>query len=319
VTADIVDERTQFYEAALADTAAARAAVQKANAGLSEAQAKLEAAQADVDLKSTLVDVARKDCDLAKAMRSFATITSPFDGVVTRRNVDPGSFVQNAATAHTEPMLTVARTDIVTVYMKVPDNYAPYVTSKTEAELQIGVLPGLKIRSRVTRFSHSLKNPENDRTMRVEVDLFNGTTEEYKQLEARAKATRYDSLKEHKLPAIPSVEGKQATALNERLLQGMFGKMRLILRDFDNAWLLPSSALVHQGGRSFVFLVKDGKAVRVAVDVTLDDGRMAKAALLQKIDGQEVERELSGQEEVVYSNQGELTDGQAVKTVQSDW
>jgi multidrug efflux pump subunit AcrA (membrane-fusion protein) len=319
VTKDIVDERTQYYEAAIADTAAARASVQKANAGLSEAQAKLDAAQADVDLKSALVEVARKDYDRARATLSFATITSRFDGVITRRNVDPGSFVQNAATAHTEPMLTVARTDIMTVYMKVPDNYAPYVTQNTDAEIEIGVLHGLKIRSKVTRFSHSLKNPEHDRTMRVEVDVFNGTAAEYEQLEARAKATRYTGLKEQKLPAFPTVDGKRAQGLDGRLLQGMYGKMRLVLQNFDRAWLLPSTAIVHQGGRSFVCLVKDGKAERVPVEVSLDDGKLAKVSFIEQVNGQEVQRDLTGKEEVVASNQGELTDGQAVKATPDSW
>src|SRR5262249_43825694 len=66
VTPDIVDERTQYYEAAAADVRAARAAVEKAKAGLSEAQAKLEAARADVMLKDALVAVARKDRDRAR-------------------------------------------------------------------------------------------------------------------------------------------------------------------------------------------------------------------------------------------------------------
>ena len=47
----------------------------------------------------------------------------------------------------------VARTDIVTLVMKVPDNAAPYVTRDTEAVIQIDELPGVVIRGKVTRFS----------------------------------------------------------------------------------------------------------------------------------------------------------------------
>jgi multidrug efflux pump subunit AcrA (membrane-fusion protein) len=319
VTADIVDERTQFYEAAVADVAAARAAVQKANAGLSEARAKSEAAKADVSLKGALVEVSKKDLDRSKALLGFATITAPFDGVVTRRNVDPGSFVQNATTARTDPMLTVARTDIVTVFMKVPDNYAPFVTRNTEAELELGVLPGWKIQGKVTRFSPSLDNPEHDRTMRVEVDLFNESAEAYERLAARAKATRYAGLKGRKLPTFPTVNGKPSAGLDGRLLPGMFGRMRLALQSFNNAWLVPSTAVVHQGGRSFLFLVKDDKAVRVPVELQVDDGRLAKVVLVESAGGQAVQRELTGQETVVATNQGELSDGQPVKATPSTW
>jgi multidrug resistance efflux pump len=119
VTPDVYDERVQFYESAVAAESAARATVIKAQADFTEAQAKVEAAKADVTLKDSLVAVARKDKDLAAALLSYATLKAPFDGVITQRGVDPGSFVQNAASGQTMPLLTLDRIDLVTVYMKV--------------------------------------------------------------------------------------------------------------------------------------------------------------------------------------------------------
>jgi multidrug efflux pump subunit AcrA (membrane-fusion protein) len=319
VTADIVDERTQYYEAAIAGVKAAQAGVDKAKSGLLEAQAKLEAAHSDVNLKSALVDVARRDLDQAMAMLSFASIQAPFDGVVTRRNVDPGAFVQNAATAHVEPMLTVARTDVVTVYMKLPDNYASYVNGDTEAVIEMSELPGWRIRGKITRFSPSLLTPEHDRTMRVEVDLFSGSAAEYQRMVEEAKATKNAGFKSRVLPVFPTVNGKPSVGLEGRLLPGMFGTMRLTLQKFGNAWLVPSTALVSQGGRSFVYVVKNGKAIPVTVDVQVDDGRLAKVVLVEVIDGKEVRHDLTGNETVVVSNQGELADGQAVKATPTNW
>jgi multidrug efflux pump subunit AcrA (membrane-fusion protein) len=314
ITADVVDEQTQQYESAVAASRAARGAVQKAKAELAEAQAKSEAARADVDLKEALVEVAKKDRDRARAMLGLAELRAPFDGVVTRRNADPGSFVQNAATAHTEPVLSLARTDIITVYTKLPDIYAPYVTRDTEVLIEMGVLPGWQIRGKVTRFSPSLETPEHDRTMRVEVDLYNGTAAEYQQFLQRAKASGYARLKDRALPMFPAVKGKPTAGLDGRLLPGMFGKMRLLLRSFPDACLIPSTALVAQGGRSFVYLVRDGRAVRAPVEVQVDDGRVAKVVLIEKAaGGQEVRRELTGDDVVITSNQGELSDGQAVR------
>jgi multidrug resistance efflux pump len=313
VTADIVDERTEFYESAVAASQAARASVQKAQADLAESQAKLEAARADVNLKQALVDVAGKDRDRAKALLSFATIQAPFDGAVVRRVGDPGSFVQNATTGHTEPVLTVARTDIVTVYMKLPDNYAPYISTNTDAVIQMSVLPGWEIHGKVTRFAPSLQNPEHDRTMRVEVDLFNGSRAAYERLVEQAKASGYAGLKGHKLPLFPTVKGKETEGLSNRLLPGMFGRMRLVLTRFKGIRLIPSTAVVNQGGRAYIFLVQEGRAVRVPVEVQADDGRVAKITLLRQLDGHEVRRELTGDELIVASNQGELSQGQAVR------
>jgi hypothetical protein len=238
---------------------------------------------------------------------------------VTRRSVDPGSFVQNSATGRTDPMLTVARTDIVTVYMKLPDSYAPYVTRDTEAVIEMGELPGWRIRGKITRYSPSLQTPEHDRTMRVEVDLFSGSVGEYQHMVERAKATQNAGFKSHVLPAFPTVNGKQSVGLGGKLLPGMFGTMRLTLQKFANAWIVPSTALVSQGGRYFLYLVKDGKSVQVPVDVQVNDGRLAKVTLVEVVGGKEIRHDLTGEETVIVSNQGELSDGQAVRPTASEW
>jgi multidrug resistance efflux pump len=313
VTQDIVDERTEYYEAAAAASATARAAVEEARAQIEEAKVKWQAANVDVKRQEAIVHVARKDVDKAKAQLSFATIKAPFDGVITQRNVDPGSFVQNATTAQSEPLLTVARTDIVTVYMKVPDNYAPFVTTNSEAIIQMNSLPGLVIRGKVTRKSDSLVTPEHDRTMRVEVDLYNGSAQDYQTFLAREKLTGNADLKSHLLPIFPRVLGKQVGAEPLGLLPGQYGKMRLMLRGFRKAYLLPRSAVVSQGGASFVFLVKDGRAVKVPVEIQADNGKMVKLVLVEKVGEQEIKRELTEDDQVVASNQGELSNGQAVK------
>jgi multidrug resistance efflux pump len=313
VTADIIDERQQLYETAQAASASARGEVVKAKAVLEEARAKLDAARADVKLADALVDVAGKDRDRAKAVLSYASISAPFDGLVTSRNFDPGSFVQNAATGRGEPIVSVARTDLVTIYMKVPDNYATYVTRGTEAVIKLGVLRGWEIHAKVTRFSPSLETPEHDRTMRVEVDLFNGSREEYDRFAAAAKAAGYAGLKGRTLPFFPDVKGKSTPGLEGRLLPGMFGKMRLVLRSFSDSFLIPSTAVFSEGGRRFIFIVKDDRVTRVPVEDQVDDGRLAKVVLTG------TKTELNGTETIVLSNQGELSDGQKVKPTLTEW
>jgi multidrug resistance efflux pump len=316
---DIVDEKTEYYEAAVANVATALAAVQDAQAEWKKAQAKLEAARADVKVEEAMVGVARKDRDKAQALLDFATLRAPFDGVITRRNVDPGTFVQNATTAHAEPLLTVVRDDIVTVYMKVPDKFAPYVNRDTEAIIQMDTLPGLVLRGKVTRYAPSLENAEHDRTMRVEVDLYNGSYEEFKVFLAREKTGGNSDLKSKTLPIFPKVEGKDVQDTPLRLMPGQYGKMRLVLRSYPKAYLLPRSAVISQGGTSYVFVVKDGRALKLPVEVQADNGEELKVAVVELRRGQEVRRELTSDEEVVYSNQGELSNGQAVKTTHIDW
>src|SRR5205823_4677314 len=121
-----------------------------------------------------------------RAVADYARIRAPFDGVITERSVDLGDFVQSAASARTEPLLGAARTDVVTVGMKVPDNDAPFVGPDTEAVIQLDDFPGTEIHARVTRFSSSIHDA--DRTMRVEADLFNGDEARYRRFVARSLA-----------------------------------------------------------------------------------------------------------------------------------
>jgi multidrug efflux pump subunit AcrA (membrane-fusion protein) len=322
-TPDIVDERQNYYQVAVAAKKRAQAAVLKAKSDLREAQAKLEAVRADVDLKEALIKVAKADRDRAQAMLDLATIKAPYDGVITRRTVDPGSFVQNAATGgHLEPLLSVERTDIVTVHMKLPDTYAPYVTWNTEAIISMTELPGQLLHANVSRSNPSLQTPEHDRTMRVEVDLYNGTEAEYQRFLANEKATDYadlkgdPKLKASKLPLFPKVKGNLTQS--HRLLPGMYGKMRLVLRKFKNAYLVPSEAIIKQGGTPYIYLVKGGKARLQQVEEQLNNGKLAKVVLVAKEDDQEVKLDLTGDEEIIISNQGELSDGQAVRATRVD-
>ncbi len=319
ILGDVVAERQKFYEAAKAASAKARASVERAQADELEAAAKLQEAIADEKLKEQMIDVARKDLEQAQAMLGYATVTAPYDGVVTRRNVDPGSFVQNSSSSPGASLMTVEKTDLLTVYTNIPDNYAPYVDEHTEATLELSELPGTEIQARVTRYSPSLQTPSNDRTMRVEVDLYNRGQKSWKTFLEKVKAGTVD-LKGGKLPVLPQISGNE-NGLSTGLLPGMYGTMKLDLRNFKQARLLPSSAVFSKGGKPYIFVVQKGVAHLVPVEVQVDDGILAKVTLLlpgPKGQGQR-RGELRGDEQVVLSNQAELSDGQQVNASQVSW
>src|SRR5262249_15852249 len=158
----------------VADVHRASNAVIKAKSALVEAQAKLDAANADVKLKQALVRVAEQDKKKAEAAVSYSEVRSLFDGKVKRRHPDPGSFLRVG-----EPILTVERSDMVTVGMKVADTFAPYVNENTDAVIEMSELPGQAIHAKVTRQVPSLETKTNDHTMLVLVDLYNGTEKDY--------------------------------------------------------------------------------------------------------------------------------------------
>ncbi len=323
IDARLVDEQEDRREAAFEAVNATKEAVETAKAEQVATVARVEQADADLEEAKRKVDVSKAELDYAKAMLNYATIKAPFDGVIVRRNVDPGFFVQNAGNGRAVPLLTIERNDIVTVMMRVPDNFAPYVTPQTEAIFETTALPGVKIHGKVTRFPPSLVNAERDRTMVVEVDLWNGSAEEYKQKMADPEFRK--GLKKgmpgdprNGAPILPEIKGKLGAGRQMRMLPGMFGEMTLILRKFEDAYMLPTAAIVMTGGNSYIYVVKDGKAHLQPVKVQVDDGRLAKVERLD--DNGDVLGDLTGEEVVIISNQSELSEGQPVKaTVVTDW
>ena len=63
----------------------------------------------------------------------------------------------------------VARTDILRIFVDVPEAYAGYVTKGTDAVIRAEALSGLQIPATVTRTSWAIR--ERTRTLWTEIDL----------------------------------------------------------------------------------------------------------------------------------------------------
>jgi multidrug resistance efflux pump len=305
------DAGAKALEAARADEDGANAAKIKAVQEVEDARAQVKVVEAEVKRSKQLIEVARSDYDQAAAIAEYAVVKAPFRGAVVRRQIDPGSFVQNASTGQPTPMLTLERSDIVTVVMNVPDNYAAYVAPGTEAVIRLDSLPGIKIHGKVTRFAPSVATAAHDRTMRVEVDLWNGPPDAYQGFFADPK--NLAELKEGPLPILPELTGKGPLPPTQHLLTGTYGNMTLILKSFGQIELIPSQAIIRQGGRTSIYVVRDGKAHLMYVQVQVDDGTQAHVVPLGK--SGEILGHLAENEQVIISNLEELTEGQPVAPV----
>ncbi len=170
VTQKLADETLNQFHAAEASREAASAATQSAEAAARQAQANTAKAEADRVAADAHVAVAKADLARAKTMLDYATIRSPYDGVVTKRSVDTGHFVQSGANG-AMPLLIVARTDKVRVFVEVPEMEAALIDVCDPAVIHTQALPGGDITAAVTRTSWSL-DPAN-RSLRAEVDVPN--------------------------------------------------------------------------------------------------------------------------------------------------
>lgn len=321
VVGNLVEEEEREYLASEAVVTSTNANVDRAKADFSESESKVEAAAADIDLKQAQIEVARKDLERAKAIADYSKVLAPFAGVIVRRNVDPGSFVQNATTGSSETLIAVARLDLVTVSAKFPDNVAALVNEKTMASIQFADLPGLNVTSKITRFSPTVLNA--DRTMRVEIDLFNGTESEYQLLLEAIKVGGPNRPTKGASDPIPVHAQANQTAIR-RLVPGMLASIKLGVGGFGESYVLPSAAVYTRSGTSYVLLVEQGRTKQVPVRVQFNDGKTVRVGLQlasRDTNGNVREglRELTGQEEIVATRQLEIGDGTAVQGSASDW
>ena len=77
-----------------------------------------------------------------KAMVDYATLTAPFDGVVTRRKINTGDFVQPAVGAAQDPLYVIHRRDLMRIFVEVPEADAVWVKDGTPARIRIPSLKG---------------------------------------------------------------------------------------------------------------------------------------------------------------------------------
>jgi RND family efflux transporter MFP subunit len=120
-------------------------------------------AQQNVTAQASLVKQLRQN-------RAYASVTAPFDGVITQRNVDVGSLVQGNATGGTF-MFEIMRQDVIRVFVYVPQDAAFGVAPGVDAVVRVPELPDREFKGKVTRIADSQQT--GTRTLLAEIDLPN--------------------------------------------------------------------------------------------------------------------------------------------------
>ncbi|HEX7448527.1 MAG TPA: efflux RND transporter periplasmic adaptor subunit [Pirellulales bacterium] len=189
VDPQIALEARNQHQMSKASWMAAEAAVLKAQADLLAAEETLSEDQVDVDVAKARVRVAESDAKRMDAWVGYLTIPAPYDGVVVARNANSWDFVLPAAGDPTAdvhaphlspsgkgaPIYVVDRTDIVRVFVDIPEKDANYVRVGSKARVQIKAYRDQWLPAAVTRTAWALNM--KSRTLRAEIDLANLGTE----------------------------------------------------------------------------------------------------------------------------------------------
>jgi multidrug efflux pump subunit AcrA (membrane-fusion protein) len=319
---------TGARDAALADIERAQADIKSKTATLDLAKIAVEVAKADVE-------VARHDYLRVKALVDwYLKLYAPFDGVIVARNADTWDFVLPAAGdpsanhertpdlspgAKAAPVYVVDRTDVVRVFVDIPEHDANFVRAGNKASVLAKAFRDEPVLATVTRTSWALN--VKSRTLRAEIDLPN------------TGSRIPDDLPQSTREAISEVRMPQTDA---EILPGMYAYGRVVI-DRPNVRALPIAALVYEGDQTFYFGFESGKAVRTEIQTGVSDGqwvevtsrRVRSSAEVEPHNGPSTVTEVAqhesaealgddawvpfdGSEQVIVGDLSVLTDGAAV-------
>lgn len=290
----ILGESRRQLESSQASTDAALAAVKTAEALQLARAADLDKAKVDVDVAKAKLQVAEADEKRLEALYGYTRLTAPYPSIVVLRNANTGDFVLPAtgdpsasnrspdqSSDKATPIYVVARTDVVRIYVDVPEGEANYIVSEvdkkagdsravTKATVRVAAFQNDSMPATVTRSSWALNM--KSRTLRAEIDL-------------------------------PNPDAK--------LLPGMYA-YGMVTIERPGALVLPQAALMESGTQTVCFLYVGGKSVRTLVQTGLRaDGWVE--VLKKKQDG--AWADFDGKEQVITGDLTELNDGGEVRAL----
>jgi HlyD family secretion protein len=170
IDAQARDEVLNQFRAAVATREEARARVLSADAAVRKAKADQGKAVADVAAAGARKEVAQADARRLQALLSYTKIRAPYDGVVTRRWINTGDFLQPNG-GKDSCVFTVVRLSPVRIVIDVPEADADLVKEKAKVDLIVQALGDKQLSGVVARTSYAVA--PGSRTLRTEIDLPN--------------------------------------------------------------------------------------------------------------------------------------------------
>jgi multidrug efflux pump subunit AcrA (membrane-fusion protein) len=173
VSAQEFEQITNQLRTAEAAELQTEAGILAAKAAVVEAGAQRDKADADVEVAKSRREVAQRDLDRQRTLVEYAHVRAPFNGIVTKRNIDAGHLLQptGAQAMNGIALFSIARTDIVRVFVDVPEGDAFLVKKDTKATVVVPANQEREFEGKVVRTSWALD--ANSHTLRTEIQVPN--------------------------------------------------------------------------------------------------------------------------------------------------
>ncbi|QHS58689.1 efflux RND transporter periplasmic adaptor subunit [Chitinophaga agri] len=131
----------------------------------------VEVANARMEADSAIMNAELANFRALEATRSYLTVTAPFDGVITERNIHPGALVGPVTKLEGGPMLMLEQEDRLRLVVQVPEVYSAQLSDSRQVSFHVNALPGRNFTGNISRQAGSLS--DRYRSEAVEVDVVN--------------------------------------------------------------------------------------------------------------------------------------------------
>jgi RND family efflux transporter MFP subunit len=200
------------------------------------AQKAVEADQSQIAAAQQTAEAARQSVRSITQLEGYLHVTAPFDGVVTERNVHPGTLVgPNSGPAAATPMLRVVHNDRLRLVVPVPEAYTGDVPAGATIPFTVAAYPGQTFSGTVARIAQAVD--VKTRTMAVELDVMNK---------------------------------------DGRLAPGTFCQVKWPVHRRTASLFVPAGSVASTTDRTFVIRVRDGKTEWVDVKTGLASGPLVE-------------------------------------------
>ena len=111
------------------------------------------------------VDKAKEDYNRLLALQGYKQVVAPFDGVISKYNIDAGANVVAGGSTTSTSLFEIQQIDKFRATIFVPQSYVRFIKDNQEVDVYIPENPAQKIKGKISQISGKLDNVS--RTMEV--------------------------------------------------------------------------------------------------------------------------------------------------------
>ena len=104
------------------------------------------------------VDKAKQDLNRLTALQGYKRVVAPFDGVISKYNIDAGANVVSGGSSTSTSLFEIQQIDKFRATIFVPQNYVRFITDGQAVEVYIPENPSQKFKGYISQISGKLDN-----------------------------------------------------------------------------------------------------------------------------------------------------------------